>query len=196
MATVSEPATLLILAGGASRRMGRPKALLPVGSSTLIEWIACRLGPGFERLLVSAGEEAQVPAALRSHLVRDLHAGAGPLAGIEAGLAASPHDVLVAVACDMPWVGTDLVRRLADLSSGHDAAVPRLRGRPEPACAAYRRSSAAAIGRALAGGRFKAARVLEELDVRWLDHEAADQFRNLNTPDEYEGFLDAVRKKG
>ncbi|MBO0687047.1 MAG: molybdenum cofactor guanylyltransferase, partial [Candidatus Dormibacteraeota bacterium] len=193
---VSEPATLLILAGGASRRMGRPKALLPVGNSTLIEWIARRLGREFERLLVAAGEEGQVPAALRSHLVWDLHPGAGPLAGIEAGLAASPDDLVVAVACDMPWVGTDLVRRLAEESSGHDAAVPRLRGRPEPACAAYRRSSAAAIGRSVAGGRLKAAEILEELDVRWLDHEPSRQFRNLNTPDEYERFLDAVRKKG
>jgi molybdopterin-guanine dinucleotide biosynthesis protein A len=33
------PATLIVLAGGDSRPMGRPKALLPVGSATLIEWL-------------------------------------------------------------------------------------------------------------------------------------------------------------
>jgi molybdopterin-guanine dinucleotide biosynthesis protein A len=170
---VTEAATLLLLAGGESRRMGRPKALLPVGEATLIEWMASRLGLEFEHLLVSARDERQLPESLRTHLVRDLRPGAGPLAGIEAGLAATPHDVLVAVACDMPGVGVELTRRLVEASEGHDAAVPRLGGRPE------RRAAAA----------------LQELDVRWLDGEPAAQFANLNTPEDCAGFLDALRKK-
>src|SRR5437899_2342577 len=104
--------------------MGRPKALLPVGGGTLLEWIAGRLAPGFDHLLVAAREEGQLPAALRPRLVRDLHRGSGPLAGIEAGLAASPHEVLVAVACDMPAVTPALARRLAEALEGVDAAVP------------------------------------------------------------------------
>ena len=97
-----DPATLLLLAGGSSRRMGRPKALLQVGDATLVEWVAARLAPAFSQLLVSARDEAQVPQRLRGHVVRDQRPGAGPLAGIEAGLAATPHEALVAVACDMP----------------------------------------------------------------------------------------------
>src|SRR2546429_3881629 len=98
------PATLLVLAGGDSRRMGRPKALLPVGDTTLIEWLVGRLAPAFEHVAVAARDPAQVPPGLRPRVVRDLHLDAGPLAGIEAGLAASPYDALVAVACDMPDV--------------------------------------------------------------------------------------------
>src|SRR5439155_164171 len=136
-----QSATLLLLAGGKSRRMGRPKPLLPVGRSTLVEWMVERLAPGFDQLLVSARDERQLPERLRTHLVLDLHPGAGPLAGIEAGLAASRHQALVAVACDMPGVGLELTRRLLAASEGHDAAVPRVGERPEPMCAAYRRSA-------------------------------------------------------
>jgi molybdopterin-guanine dinucleotide biosynthesis protein A len=193
---MAEPATLLLLAGGESRRMGCPKALLPVSGTTLIEWMASRLAPAFDRLLVSASDEVQLPEALRGHLVRDLHRGAGPLAGIESGLAASRTDVLVAVACDMPGVDTELTHRLLAAAAGHDAAVPRVDLRPEPTCAAYRRSAAGPITRQLDAGRRKAAEVLEQLDVSWLDGEPAGRFADLDTPEDYVRFLDALRKKG
>jgi molybdopterin-guanine dinucleotide biosynthesis protein A len=184
-------ATLVVLAGGDSRRMGQPKALLPVGSTTLIEWLTARLAPEFAHLVVAARGPERVPAGLRAHLVPDLHAGAGPLAGVEAGLAASPHDVVVAVACDMPAVTAGLLRRLvrASAGAGVDAAVPRIAGRPEPACAAYRRSAAGPIAAALGAGRRRAADALAGLRVRWLDGEDAAQFANLNTPDDYRRFL-------
>ena len=187
-------ATLLLLAGGESRRMGRPKALLPVGSVTLVEWVAQRLAPEFEDLLVAGRDPEQVPAGLRPHFVADLHPGAGPMAAVEAGLAAAPHEVVVAVACDMPSVGPDLARRLAASSEGWDAAVPRVAGRPEPACAAYRRSAAATITAALEDRRRKAADVLGDLRVRWLDGEDPAAFASLNTPEDYRAFLDATRK--
>ena len=188
-------ATLLILAGGESRRMGRPKALLPVGATTLIEWVAARLAPTFEQLLVAGRDGRRLPPALGPLLVPDLHPGAGPLAGVEAGLAASRHDTLVAIACDMPEVTPALARRLvtAAAAGGVDAAVPRVRGEPEPACAAYRRSAAGPIASALSAGHFRAADVLSELVVVWLDDEDPALFANLNTPEDYRVFLDRQR---
>jgi molybdopterin-guanine dinucleotide biosynthesis protein A len=177
--------------------MGRPKALLPVGDTTLVEWLVARLAPAFEHLLVAARDPEQLPAGLRPRLVRDLHLGAGPLAGVEAGLAASPHDTLVAVACDMPRVTAGLARRLvaaAETEPWLDAAVPRLEGRPEPACAAYRRSAAGPLAAALAQGRRRAADALADLSVRWLDGEDPALFTNLNTPADYRDFLETVTR--
>jgi molybdenum cofactor guanylyltransferase len=187
-------ATLLLLAGGASRRMGQPKALLPYGGMTLIEHVAQTLAPDFDEVLVSANDPAAVPVALTRHrVVADLHLGAGPLAGIEAGLSAARHDTLFAIACDMPLVTAELARRVVEAAQGHDAAVPRLGGRPEPAAAAYRRGSAGPIAAALAEGRRKAAEVLEELDVAWLDDLDPRLFANANDPATYRALLDALR---
>lgn len=187
------PVTLLLLAGGDSRRMGRPKPLLPVAGTTLIEWQLRRLEPHFAHALVAARGEEQVPAGLRHRLVRDLHRAGGPLAGIESGLAATPHDAVFALACDMPAVTPDLARRLvAAAGPDVDAAVPRLWGRPEPACAVYRTSAAGPIAAALGEGRLRAADALEGLRVRWLDGEDGAQFANLNTPAEYRAFRERL----
>jgi molybdopterin-guanine dinucleotide biosynthesis protein A len=183
------PATLLVLAGGGSRRMGRSKALLPIAGTTLVELVVERLAGDFEHLLVAARDPDQLPPSLLPHFVRDLHPGSGPLAGIEAGLAASPHDLLLAVACDMPRVTPELARRLVSAAEGVDAAVPRIGGRPEPACAAYRRSAAAPLSAALREGRRRSADVLDELRVRWLDGEDPALFVNLNTPSDLRAFL-------
>lgn len=184
-------ATLLILAGGQSRRMGTPKARLDIHGRTLVEWIVERLGPVFAETLVSANEDAVVPARLR--VVRDLHIGAGPLAGIEAGLAATAHAAVLAVACDMPLVTPDIADRLLAALGEHDAAVPTVGGRPEPACAVYATASAPAIAAALGRGERRVAAVLEELDVAWVDGLDPAAFRNLNTPEDYRSFLDALR---
>jgi molybdopterin-guanine dinucleotide biosynthesis protein A len=181
-------ATLLVLAGGQGRRMGRPKALLPVAGTTLVGWQVERLGSGFAEVLVSANEEALVPAGMR--MVADRSAGSlGPLAGIEAGLEYAAHEALVVVACDMPRVTVALAGRLLGLSEGHDAAVPLIGRRPEPACACYRRSALGTIRKALDDGSLKAAAVLSSLDVAWLEDPDPALFWNLNTPEDYQVFL-------
>ena len=188
-------ASLLLLAGGDSRRMGRPKALLPVDGRTLVEHVAARLENEFAEFLVSANEDIPMPPALaaRARVVHDLHLNAGPLAGIEAGLAAAGQPVLVAVACDMPFVTPDLVRRLVAACGGRDAAVPVAGGRAEPACAAYSRSTAGQIAAALAQGRRRARDVLEELDVAWMLDVDPEELRSINSPADYRAFLDALR---
>lgn len=183
-------ATLLLLAGGASRRMGRPKALLPVAGTTLAGYIATRLGPQFGEVLVAADDPALVPAGLRQ--VRDLHPGLGPLSGIEAGLQASRTDRLFVVACDLPRVTAELAALLVGRAEGHDAAVPLVEGRPQPACACYRTSSLNAVRHALDRGRLKVVEVLKDLDVEWVEGLDPNLFWNINTPEDYQVFLSAL----
>jgi molybdenum cofactor guanylyltransferase len=171
--------------------MGQAKAGLRFGGGTLLEWVIARLGPAFAEVLVAANEHSALPADAR--LVPDLHPFAGPLAGIEAGLVASAHELVFAVACDMPLVTLELARVIVGGVDHHDAAVPVIDHRPEPACAAYARTAAPGIAAALQRGERKAASVLHGLDVNWLQGLDAGLFRNLNTPQEYQALLDAAR---
>src|SRR5712691_7755230 len=119
-------ATLLVLAGGDSRRMGRPKAWLEVGETTLLRWLVERLAPAFSDVLVSFAEPEQLEAHVPYRLVFDRHRHAGPLAGIEAGLQAARTDVTFAVACDMPYVTSALTQMAVAAARGCDAAIPRI----------------------------------------------------------------------
>ena len=81
-------ATLLVLAGGDSRRMGRPKAWLEVGETILLRWVADRLAPKFAEVVVSFAEPERVREPIPYRIVFDRKRSTGPLAGLEAGLAA------------------------------------------------------------------------------------------------------------
>jgi len=183
-------ATLLVLAGGASRRMGSPKALLPVAGTTLAGYIAGRLGPQFAEVLIAASDPALVPAGLRQ--VPDLHPGLGPLSGIEAGLEAAETDLLFVIACDLPRITAEVAALLVERCEGHDAAVPLLEGRPQPACACYRRSTLDAVRGALDRGRLKVADIFEDLDVEWVEGLDPNLFWNINTQEDYQVFLSAL----
>jgi molybdopterin-guanine dinucleotide biosynthesis protein A len=181
-------ATLLVLAGGNSRRMGRAKAWLEVGDSNLLRYVAERLAPAFSEVMVSFAEPEQLEEPVPYRIVFDRKAYAGPLAGLESGLAAARHEVVFAVACDMPYV-TPYVTELAVAAvHGSDAAIPRVDGRPEPACGAYRRSALPAITAALNQGRLKAADITDELEVTWLEDLDPQLFRSLNTPQDLQLF--------
>jgi molybdopterin-guanine dinucleotide biosynthesis protein A len=181
-------ATLVILAGGAGTRMGRPKAELPVAGTTLLAWQVERLRPAFAEVVVAGSDPALVPAGAR--FARDGHGPLmGPLAGIEAGLVAASHDAAIVFACDMPRVDVDLAQRLLALSEGFDAAVPRVGGRPEPVCACYRRSALPVISRELDAARLKAGDALKKLRVAWLEDLDPALLWNLNTQEDYQVFL-------
>src|SRR5260370_1875446 len=97
-------ATLLVLAGGESRRMGRPKAWLEVGETNLLRWMVERLGPAFSEVIVSFAEPEQLEELVPYRLGFDRKQAPGPLAGIEAGLPVARHEAVFAIASDMPYV--------------------------------------------------------------------------------------------
>ena len=188
---LTRDASLVILAGGRSTRMGRAKAELPVGELTLLEWMVRRLGPRFAETIVSG---ATAPAGART--VDDRRADAGPLAGIEAALVAARTDVAFVVACDMPRASERLAGLLVSRCAGHDVAVPRVGNRAQPTCAAYARSAVPKLAAYLDAGGRRATAALDALDAVFLEEgDLADagiplsELADLDTPADYQAFL-------
>jgi molybdopterin-guanine dinucleotide biosynthesis protein A len=181
-------ATLVVLAGGHSRRMGRPKAWIEVGNTVLLRYVVERLAPAFSEVIVAFGEPEQMEQLVPYRVVFDRKPSAGPLAGIEAGLLAAHHGVVFAVGCDMPYVERSTAELAVAAARSCDAAIPRHDGIFEPVCGAYRTSALPAITGALDAGNFVAHDVAEYLDVTWLEGLEPAQFESLNTPADLERF--------
>lgn len=181
-------ATLLVLAGGQSRRMGRPKPWIEVGNSILVRYVVEKLAPAFSELMVSFAEPEQMEQLVPYRVVFDRKPNAGPLAGLEAGLLAAHNQVLFAVACDMPYVERSTTEIAVAAARGSDAAIPRHDGLFEPVCGAYRKTALPAIVNALDAGNYVAHDVIQELDVTWLEGLEPAQFESLNTPADLERF--------
>jgi molybdopterin-guanine dinucleotide biosynthesis protein A len=172
--------------------MGRPKAWLKVGDTILLRWVIDRLASDFAEVITAFAEPEQLEEPIPYRVVFDRRRSAGPLAGIEAGIEAALHDPVFVIACDMPFVTRDVAQMAVTAARMCDAAVPRVGGRPEPVCAAYRKSALPHISLSLDSGGRRAADVLARLDVTWLDQVPSDVVRSLNTPDDYLRFRVAV----
>jgi molybdopterin-guanine dinucleotide biosynthesis protein A len=181
-------ATLLVLAGGLSRRMGRPKPWIEVGDTVLLRYVVERLAPAFSEVMVSFGEPEQMEQLVPYRVVFDRKRSAGPLSGLEAGLMAAHHDVVFAVGCDMPYVERSTAELAVAAARSCDAAIPRHDGLFEPVCGAYSKSALHAITSALDAGNFVAHDVAEYLDVTWLEGLDPVQFESLNTQSDLERF--------
>jgi molybdopterin-guanine dinucleotide biosynthesis protein A len=191
-----EPRALIVLAGGQSRRMGSDKARLPAGTTTMVERIIDRLSPVVDQVIVAGGSFPDLDAV---HRVADGRRGAGPLTGIAAGLRAMRGAVGWVVACDLPDVEPQVGELLFSLALGVDAVVPRPFDRPEALCAVYQRDLVPRIDALLDAGEHRVRTLLEASRVHYVGAEelrAVDpelrSLRNLNTPQEYQAWLESV----
>jgi molybdopterin-guanine dinucleotide biosynthesis protein A len=115
--------------------------------------------------------------------------GAGPLAGVAAGLGHITTPWAFAVACDMPFVAPALVEQLGKFRSGHQAVVPVVQGHPQPLAAFYAGSCLPVMLDNLAGQDGSLRGVLKRLDVCYVDEAellradpALRSFFDLDTP--------------
>jgi molybdopterin-guanine dinucleotide biosynthesis protein A len=138
--------TVVILAGGQSRRMGADKALLrlPSGGPTLIERVVAVARAVTEDVVVVTRDTGRLPP-MPVRTAPDTIAGAGPLAGCIAGFEAAQYPDILALACDLPYLSVPLLRWMAALPRRWDALVPSLPnadGKPgwEPLHAIYTRA--------------------------------------------------------
>jgi molybdopterin-guanine dinucleotide biosynthesis protein A len=179
----------IVLAGGRSSRMGTAKAGLEWHGSTLLRRVAGLVGRAAGPVVVvRAPGQALPPLPEGVRVVEDAREGEGPLQGLLAGLEAhaGSADAVFVAAVDLPLLRPALVvRALAALAPGVDAAVPREAGRAHPLAAAYRPGVAPLVAAELAAGRRRAVGLLDRLRVAWLEAGPDDGLQSLNDPAAY-----------
>ena len=192
---VSKNTTAIILAGGKSSRMGRPKALLPFDNEPLIVHIVRALKCMFAEAVVVAAPEQELPP-LPALLVRDEVAYQGPVGGIYYGLKAAQGEFCFVTSCDVAFTNLALISYFISHISNYDVVVPYWLERFQPLHAVYRRSVLPLLKEQLERGELRPVflydkvrtRKIGEDEIRRLDPEGLSFF-NMNTPEDYEEAL-------
>jgi len=146
----------LVLAGGASRRMGHDKAALALHGRPQLDWAYDTLARHCQRVFVSIRADQQDdPVRQGRQVIVDVHDGTGPIAGIAAAQAAHPDSAWLVLACDLPFVDDAVISHLTGRRDGRPvvAYASSHDGLPEPLCAIYEPGSRAGVLSDLASGR-------------------------------------------
>ena len=190
----------IILAGGKSSRMGRAKAALPFGGSTILQRIVAELSSGFDEIIVMAARADSEPFPVEPMirgipgvvLLRDEDSYAGPAGALARGLDAARSETAFACSCDLPLLRITVARFLCEIIGCKDAAIPEVAGRLQPLCAAYRRASRAAITTLAGTGERRLTAIVNRLNLRTVTEAellpvapGLTSFLNINTPEDY-----------
>jgi len=176
-----------VLAGGASSRMGQPKAFLMMGGRTLVAIAAAAVQEAAGSVTIVGPPDLY--GRLGFPVIPDGRVNCGPLAGIETALAHSFADWNLMVACDMPRVNAASLGRILEAAHAHPTAwcvIPQsAEGRPEPLCAAYHKRGLPAISAALDRDQRKVTAALPHEFVHYIGMAGDPSFQNVNTPEEW-----------
>jgi molybdopterin-guanine dinucleotide biosynthesis protein A len=189
----------IVLCGGQSQRMGRPKAWLPFGKELLLQRVVRLLGEAVRPIVVVAAPDQDMPnLPARVEIARDAQKGLGPLQGLLAGLTAlkGRADAAYLSSCDAPFLKPEFVRRMIELLGDHSICVPRVGQHEQPLAAVYRLDLVEAVTRLLRANRPGLFCLFSEVPTRVVEAAELDDvdptlatLRNLNTPEEYEAAM-------
>jgi molybdopterin-guanine dinucleotide biosynthesis protein A len=189
------PMPAAVFAGGASRRMGRPKASLPYGAGTLLDFQIAKLSAIFEDVFVVAKDAPPAPAE-GARIVLDRYPEHAAIYGLVRALEEAKDRVFVQ-AVDLPALTPVVIRAIAarGLDTKAAALIPRAGGKLQPLAAVWRRAALATarcrIGKeelSLQGlAEDVGAEIFDESEWRSLDP-SGTAFENINTLEQYEAM--------
>jgi molybdenum cofactor guanylyltransferase len=187
----------IVLCGGRSSRMGRPKAWLPFGDEVLLQRVVRILSEVVDPIVVVAAPDQELPSLPPITVIaRDNREGLGPLNGLAAGLAALQGRVDAAYlsSCDVPFLRAVFVDRVLAGLGDADVCVPEVGGFRHPLAAAYRVSLLPKVRELIEANRLRPVFLMELVPTRVLrEADLGDaglaSLRNVNTPEDYEAAL-------
>lgn len=176
-----------VLCGGASRRMGRDKALMSFEGTPMVMRVADTLRSAGCDPVVAIGGDHSALATLGLNTVADQWPGEGPCGAVLTALAHfADHDAVVIVACDLPRLSARAAKRVIDALSDngeeHDVAIA-VTGERHSACMAWRLTTAPQLATTFAGGARKLLDAMDGLRVVEVVVDKAE-LMNVNTPDD------------
>ena len=160
-----ENCTAVVLTGGESRRMGRDKAMTKIAGKPMVAHIIETIDPLFSDILISVREfrtDVSLPQIIDSSSAR------GPMIGIKSALEAMQTDWLFVIACDMPFVSTELIQALVLKRENHHAVLTHVDDRAQPLFGFYAKSCLPLMKTSVAEGQRSMMRLLDQLDVYLL----------------------------
>lgn len=182
--TTTVPLAGIILAGGASRRMGRDKATLPYEGTTLVERMVSVLAPRCAPIFVIAAPGQALPN-LDAEILRDEVRGVGPLLATGRGLRAAAEagsELAFVAAVDMPLLTADLIDELAGpaVRLGADVVLP-WDGRDHYLAGVYRTALAGRVAELVAAGERSMRALVERVDTQRIVMPEQRSLLNVNT---------------
>ncbi|MBI2868630.1 MAG: molybdenum cofactor guanylyltransferase [Chloroflexi bacterium] len=194
--------TGIVLAGGKGARLGHDKVLEILDGQSLLQKVVSRIKPLCVEIIVVTGERhiSSLPDEPALKTVRDVLPGRGPLGGIYTGLKTATSRYNIVVACDMPFLNTELLGGMVKLAPGYDAVVPRVGELVEPLHAVYSRDCRTPIEAMMDASDLSIYHLLRRVKVRYVEGDDIDRydpdhlsFFNINTGADLEKARELAR---
>ena len=185
--------------------MGRDKAFLDFGGRPLIACVADQVRQVGREVIVAggAGDGLARYAPFADRCVPDAYPGVGTLGGIHAGLQVARHDLALVVACDMPFLNSELLAWFVAAADGWDLVVLQHEQGVEPLHAVYRKTCLPSIEATILSGERCAFAFYDQIRVRFVNPDeiahldpGLSSFRNLNTPQDWYQALQQASAPG
>lgn len=184
--------TISILAGGQSRRMGRPKSFVHLAGKPLIQHIFDRIS-AFNYPIQVIANDPEAFEQFSYPVFPDTLTGKGALGGIYTSLIYSQTPYTLCLACDMPFVNADLIAYLMTCVSNQDAVVPLVNEYPQGLHTIYHQRCCRIIEDQIAQDDLRLSRLFDRLNTHFIPEiqlrhidPALHAFLNLNTPQDLE----------
>lgn len=182
--------TCIILAGGASRRMGRDKAFIQIEGIRLLDYVYGKCRELFNEIIIVTNEPKQF-VDYQTPVVPDEIPGIGSIGGLYTGLKRASNYYSFCVACDMPFLNPELITHLIEERHTNDIVIPKTRAGFEPLHAVYSKRCIEPLKKFIENGDLKISNLLEEVKVRYYSEEEIKKvdpsllsFMNVNTKKE------------
>jgi molybdopterin-guanine dinucleotide biosynthesis protein A len=128
----------VVLAGGTARRLGgADKAEVEVGGTRLLDRVLDAVAEASRIVVVGPARPTRRPVVW----TRESPPGAGPVAALAAGLAATAAPIVVVLAVDLPLVDDSVVTSLVAAIEGDGAVLVDPSGRDQTLAGAYVRAA-------------------------------------------------------
>lgn len=188
----------VVLAGGNSTRMGQNKALLELGSKTMIELVVEKLKTIFEEIIIVTNTPQIYNMLKNVRFVPDYFESIEKksIIGLYTAILEAENNYAFVVACDMPFLNIDIINYMVENVRDEDILVPCINGYYQPLHAIYHKKCLESIKNLLDCQNYKIIDLFDHFNNNLKINKINDKtlnilkipsnsFINLNTYEEY-----------
>jgi molybdopterin-guanine dinucleotide biosynthesis protein A len=177
----------LVLAGGKSLRMSKPKDKINWHGKEQRYYLADILAPFCDQVYISCRQDQAFNLDPNYELLKDAFSDLGPLGGVLSAFKSKPNQAWLVVACDMPFLDADcfeflIQSRNADkIATAYQNPIDNL---PEPLITIWEPKSYPILNDSFALGNTSLRKFLINNDTLIIKPLKPEILLNINTPEE------------